>query len=257
MVEDYLEKKGRGEGKLGPDWLSGFLSRHKNIVVRKSEHLSVARIPSLTEEVGKKWMDLLEDMFTKYNITTPDQIHNCDETGMATDPSAGFVLAKKGSRVYSAIGGSGRGQIFILGRCSAAGKIWPPFVVYKAKKLNVLWTEDGHPGATYSCTDSGWMEAKPFASWFMKDFVPKVQNVPGSKVLIFDGHNSHISIELIETAIKNKIALLRLSAHSSDVLQPLDVCVYGPLKKHGKKFLMIGNEGTALKKAIKQHFPFF
>jgi len=177
--------------------------------------MPVQRMKSLTQDVGEKWFECLDQTYKKYKIERPDQVFNCDESGFATDPSAGFVLARRGSRVVTAIGGSGRGQISVLACCSAAGKVLPPFVIYKAKKMNSTWTEGGHPGATYTVTESGWMETEPFTSWFNKAFIPKVKDIKGNKVLIFDGHNSHISIALIESAIKNNIILLCLPFHSS------------------------------------------
>ena len=51
------------------------------------------------------------------------------------------------------------------------------------------------------------------------------------ELLIFDGHHSHISLELIELARANNIQ------PSSPLLQPLDVGVFGPVKAMWKKLL--------------------
>lgn len=147
MVGDYLTANGRG-GIPGPDWICGFLGRNPEVVTRKSEQMSIRRMKNLTLDVGEKWFQCIEETFKKYNIVRPEQVFNCDETGFCTDPAASFVLAKKGSRVVTAIGGSGRTLISVLGCGSAAGKVWPPLVLYKAKNLNIQWTQEGHPGAT-------------------------------------------------------------------------------------------------------------
>ena len=46
------------------------------------------------------------------------------------------------------------------------------------------------------------------------------------KILFLDGHNSHISVEVINLAIQNKITLICLIPHSTHVLQPLDVSMF-------------------------------
>ena len=46
-----------------------------------------------------------------------------------------------------------------------------------------------------------------------------------------DNHESHISIPLIELAIANNVCLLGLPPHTTHILQPLDVGVFGPLKE--------------------------
>jgi len=66
-------------------------------------------------------------------------------------------------------------------------------------------------------------------------------------ILIFDGHASHMSVRILEEAIQNNIVLVKLPSHLTDKLQPLDKCVFGPVKTywekliaHGKKKMVLG-----------------
>ena len=52
------------------------------------------------------------------------------------------------------------------------------------------------------------------------------------RLLICDGHDSHITAEFIAHCMDNKILLMILPPHSSHLTQPLDVGVFGALKKH-------------------------
>ena len=56
--------------------------------------------------------------------------------------------------------------------------------------------------AFYGITESGWMDSSMFLSWFMKLFCPAVAHLTssGPVFLFFDGHYSHISLELIRKA---------------------------------------------------------
>ena len=56
-------------------------------------------------------------------------------------------------------------------------------------------------------------------------------------VWIFDGHYSHISLELIKLARDNNIHLLCLPPNTTHILQPLDVGLFAVLKKHQHKVL--------------------
>ena len=49
-------------------------------------------------------------------------------------------------------------------------------------------------------------------------------------LVIRDGHDSHISAEMVNFCIQHRINLLLLPPHSSHLMQPLDVAVFGPLK---------------------------
>ena len=50
--------------------------------------------------------------------------------------------------------------------------------------------------------------------------------------MIYDGHTSHLSIEVIEKARENDIHFLCLPSHCTHLLQPLDVSVMSSLKMH-------------------------
>lgn len=39
---------------------------------------------------------------------------------------------------------------------------------------------------------------------------------------IFDGHATHLSAETIQTAVESDVTILKLPAHTSQLLQPLD-----------------------------------
>jgi hypothetical protein len=50
-------------------------------------------------------------------------------------------------------------------------------------------------------------------------------------MLVLDGHESHINAEFDEYCKTSKIIPLCLPSHSSHLTQPLDVGVFGPVKK--------------------------
>ena len=64
------------------------------------------------------------------------------------------------------------------------------------------WLSQGLAGALYGVSDSGWMEVSNFLSWFNKLFIPAVSHLleTGPVVLFIDGHHSHITLELIQSA---------------------------------------------------------
>ena len=84
----------------------------------------------------------------------------------------------------------------------------------------------------YSMSNSGWMETANFQEWFSKVFIPATSDMTktGPVVLFFDGHKSHESLELIDLARDHNISLYLLPPHTTHLLQPLDVGVFGTLK---------------------------
>jgi hypothetical protein len=59
----------------------------------------------------------------------------------------------------------------------------------------------------------------------------KARTIGGYRLLILDGHESHHSDEFEEYCKEHNIVTLCMPAHSSHILQPLDVGCFSPLKK--------------------------
>jgi hypothetical protein len=53
-----------------------------------------------------------------------------------------------------------------------------------------------------------------------------------TRLLILDGHSSHISIDFLIYAVEHNIAVLCLPSHTSHILQPLDVGLFATLQQH-------------------------
>ena len=109
------------------------------------------------------------------------------------------------------------------------------------------WTAAG-----YDNTESGWMDAKAFLHWFRTVFLPHVKYLEGPKLLLLDGHASHISLELMKLAKENNVILFKLPAHTSHLVQPLDVGVFKTSKAIWKKILHIHFASTGFKAVTKK-----
>lgn len=262
ITEEYvasLAKKTRFKNnRPGDDWFYGFTRRWMTeLAPRKPEVLTISRATSCNEFVISKFFDILEQKVDELGIRdSPAQIINLDETGFVTDPKCKRVFVKKGKRNPSVvIPGSGKEMYTVLGCVAANGKVFPPYILYKAKNLYDSWCVGGPYGAGYSTTDSGWMEGTTLASWFEKRFLYHVRHIKKPILVLFDGHSSHITVDLITTAKAHDVHLLCMPPHCSHVLQPLDVGVFGPAKKDWSKILKRHYKGSRLKSVDKSTFP--
>jgi len=71
-----------------------------------------------------------------------------------------------------------------------------------------------------------------FVQW-MKHFIKWVKpSVTDKVLLILDGHCSHKSLEVIDLARANGVIMICLPLHTTHRIQPLDLAVFGPLKKY-------------------------
>ena len=98
------------------------------------------------------------------------------------------------------------------------------------------------------------------AEWFKRCFIPQAmeRNTSGKTILlIYDGHQSHETIELRATALGHQIELYCLPPHTSHRLQPLDVGVFGPLQRAWQNRCVIareeGGEGIARSQVVRHY----
>ena len=83
-------------------------------------------------------------------------------------------------------------------------------------------------------SENGWTDDFLCKEWFTKSFVPQAtaRNTSHKPILlIYDGHGSHDTLNLIELAREHNIILFCLPPHTTHKLQPLDVGVFGPFSR--------------------------
>lgn len=215
------------------------------------------------------WVQVLDRWFQGFQLLLeelqmldmPDlasRLWNTDETGFCTAVASSRVLARRGAKqVHETAGGSGRDYITVLGAGAADGVRLPPYILYKGVNLYARWTEDGPAAARYGVSKSGWMEADNFLDWFSSMFVAAADHLlrTGPVILLVDGHHSHLSLSLVKTAREKGVHLFCLPPHTTHILQPLDVGVYGPVKQAWKKILKVHKMETLAANISKEVFP--
>jgi DDE superfamily endonuclease len=128
----------------------------------------------------------------------------------------------------------GRQEWITVIECVCAdGSSIEPLIIFKEENLSSGWiladfSEDWH----VSNNSKGWTSMEHGLEWLRKCFEPKTREKAEGRwrLLICDGHDSHISAKFVRHFIDNDIILLLLPPHSSHLLQPLDVGVFKSLK---------------------------
>jgi hypothetical protein len=117
---------------------------------------------------------------------------------------------------------------------SASGASIPPYVIFKGENLISSWIPNPPPtGWTFTTNSSGWTNNFHKSQW-IEHFDLHTRIVLDSpddyRLLLCDGHESHVSAAVVTYCLCNQIVLILLPPHSSHLLQPLDVGIFPPLK---------------------------
>jgi hypothetical protein len=143
----------------------------------------------------------------------------------------------KNGQIRGSLQDGSREFITLLAAISAEGRRLPPAIIYASQSgdMQDTWLEDFEPSdpvqRTYFATsETGWSSNNHGLSWlqqFDRDTTESAGYSP--RLLIVDGHGSHITEEFINYAISHRIWLAVFPPHSTHILQPLDVSVFSPL----------------------------
>jgi hypothetical protein len=262
IVMDYLKSVEHStrtaDGKPSQEFILSFERRHASVLSRRiGQTLPANRAYACNPLVVQDFFDKLQSVFDRCGLRDrPQNVFNVDETGFQTDIGKPKLLCGKGSRnPHKTVASTNKTMYTVATCCSAVGQFLPMYVVYKGKNIYSTWCQDGPEGTRYNCSDSGWMESEQFFDWFQKIFVEGTKDLDGSKLLIFDGHNSHINTRVVELAMSNNIELFCLPAHTSSILQPLDVGVFKTVKGTWRRILREYYDATRYSNVDKRVFP--
>ena len=233
IVQNILESKG-STVTVSHGWMDRFQQHHPQLAMRNAVHLSRARAMASDPDTIRRYFTMLESCFKENGIEGPDQIYNCDETGLPLNPPMQKVIMARGTKHASHITGGDKSQITVLACTCATGIALPPFILMDRKSLNPACTHGEVPGTLYGLSQSGWMNQELFQSWFSKHFL---QYIPPRRpiILLLDGHASHYCPETICLAAKNKVILFALPPNTTHLTQPLDRACFAPLKTAWKQ----------------------
>ena len=200
IVFDYLNSVGRsnvfGDKKPGQDWMYGFEARWRDQLTRRvGQPLPASRAYACNEQVVNDFFEKLSATLHRLGIAEkPQNIFNVDETGFSTDIGNQKILCRRGIKnPHKTVATSTKTMYTVQVCCSAIGTFLSPYVVYKGLHLYNTWCQSGPENVKYNCSPSGWMEGPQFVEWFQKVFIKETENIDGPELLVFDGHNSHIS----------------------------------------------------------------
>ncbi|KAG5281599.1 hypothetical protein AALO_G00074160 [Alosa alosa] len=187
------------EKGLSKMWWSRFRARRPTVASRRANPLERERLHGATVERVDELFHICQALYDQHELSgTPELIYNCDETGFGDKGhSKQRILCHKGQRCVYAQQVTTREHITVHCCANAAGESIPPFVIFRGSFPSTAYGLEGPQNALYGVSEKGYMDSDLFLKWL--------------------GH--FVMIEVV-----------CLPAHTTHVLQPLDVAVYGSLK---------------------------
>jgi hypothetical protein len=173
-------------------------------------------------------MDKLKGILDEYQIR-PELLYNMDETSLEVGAGHVKVISTKGGpRAY--VDAPPASEHITLALCiTAAGGVVRPLCILPLKELPRL-NPKTEQFFFISGQDNGSITKQIFENWTIGGFLPHVAQTRLAigdslawALLLVDGHNSRDHMPSIIVLHVHRVVVLVLPAHSSTVLQPLDL----------------------------------
>lgn len=241
MIRNFAQEIVQKE--IGREWVNRFLKRHQiDLVFKWSAGLDHNRTRTDSAFKYTLYFELLARKIEQYRIE-PRNIYNIDEKGFLIG-----ILSKmkriftrrryEEGQVKQFIQDGNREWITTLATICADGTALSPALIYQAVSRNIqnTWLQDFDP-KTHRCffasSASGWTNDKIGLEWLEQVFDRETKNKVGRawRLLILDGHESHLTMKFIDYCDRHRILLAMYPPHSTHTLQPLDVALFRPLSQ--------------------------
>lgn len=225
-------------------WVTRFLHRHHDQLTSQwTTGMDSNRHNAESEYKYKLYFKLLQQKITQYSLE-PEHTYNMDEKGFAIG-----VLGRS-KRIFSrrqyekkevrqARQDGSREWVSLLAAICADGTALPPGIIFSSKNSTIQsqWVADINPenhSIHVASSPSGWTNNDIGLAWLKQVFdrYTKAKARRKYRLLIVDGHGSHLTQEFIKYCYQNRIILAVLPPHSTQTLQPLDVVCFKPLSSH-------------------------
>jgi DDE superfamily endonuclease/Tc5 transposase DNA-binding domain/helix-turn-helix, Psq domain len=222
---------------LGKRWLHNFMKRNTGVASVIGRRIESARVRETHPEQLQAFYTHFEATRDRLQVSQ-DNVWNVDEVGTALGVCMNSRVLANSSRKRTYISlPQNREWVSVLETVSATGRNIRPVIIFKGKQaLQSSWFEEEVPDWIYTTSENGWTSNRIAYNWLLHVFIPETQPPADTpRLLVMDGHGSHIDTDFLWECKLHNIHPVFLPAHSSHILQPLDLSCFSILKRNYRK----------------------
>jgi len=226
----------RKPATVGQKWVRNFIARNPTLKSRYNRKYDYQRAKCEDPELIRDWFQRVQRTKAEYGIAD-DDIYNFDETGfqMGVVSTAKVITGTDRAGRPRTIQPGNREWVTVIETICARGIAIPPLVIFEAVMHQAVWYADGliPPDWAIGVSANGWTTNEIGLHWLEHVFDKHTRDrtVGRYRLLVLDGHGSHVAPEFDQYCRDHAIVVLCMPPHSSHLLQPLDVVCFSVLKR--------------------------
>jgi len=185
---------------VGERWVYEFIKRHNDLQSKWNRKYDYQRAKCEDPVLIRAWFKHVQDTKIQYGIFDEDT-WNFDETGyqMGVIATAKVVTGTDRAGRPRTTQPGNREWVTIIECINALGVVIPPLVIFEAVMHQAAWYKDDIIPHDWSIgvSDNGWTTNEIGLTWLIEVFnkYTKDRTVGTHRLLVLDGHNSHVSPE--------------------------------------------------------------
>ena len=237
-------------------WVTRFLHRHHDTLLTAwSTPMESVRHKADSSEKYNQYFTLLHQKMAEHEVL-PENTYNMDEKGfmigviLRAKRCFDRVLYERKQNKQSQHDGN-REWVTVLATICADGSTLPPGIIFPAAgtAVQASWVHDIDPkkhSIHFTTSPNGWTNNDLGLTWLEQVFDRYIKGKARRRyrLLILDGHGSHVTKDFINYCDSHKILLLIFPPHATHTLQPLDVVCFKSLSQNYSTELDIHNYKT-------------
>lgn len=250
LSDDEKANIGFKNGYPSSRWIKSF-SQRNNLSYKRIQQVESCRLNAVTKHHVAEHIARLNAAFKRYGITSARQVVNMDQSGTSFQKMVGRSLRKgfvnsahksKNICLQKTLSAKGKlDRVTIMPVVGADGTAYRPCVIFPGKQPHYRVVNGVHEtihDSLMPChlyyNETSAANSEIIFDWGKK-FVEETKEIRKNgnhMVLILDGYGGHIQFNFLKYLKDNNIVVIALPAHTSHVLQPLDLTVFGPYKSY-------------------------
>jgi hypothetical protein len=167
-----------------------------------------------------------------------DDLWNFDEIGFQLGRGGDqWILTRNPAYTSYIATDTNRESVTCIEAVNASGDSIPPAVILPGVQIFESWVDNNLDGDTLlAVSATGYTDDLIGLRWLHHfDQLTKKRQKGLHRLLLMDGHGSHVTYEFIDYCDQNQIIPFCLPPHSTHLLQPLDLVVFSPYKHWHKE----------------------
>jgi hypothetical protein len=232
MASHLASQHGR-KVTAGKNWATKFINRNIELKSRYNRKYDYQRAQCEDPVLIREWFQRVQHTVAEYGILDED-IYNFDETGfqMGVIATAKVVTGSDRAGRPRVTQPGNREWVTVIETINANGFAIPPLIILGAVMHQAAWYDNLPYDWSIGVSENGWTTKEIGLHWLKHVFDKHTaqRTVDRFRLLVLDGHGSHINPEFDYYCQEHSIVVLCMPAHSSHLLQPLDVGCFSALK---------------------------